>query len=126
MLFRTVDENGDMMPIQSVDDMSDGAEAVALAVDSRLAMTYGEWWEDETLGFRVPEFLVNGIREYQLPMLEKYISKYVGKTEGVAGVVGIVTEYEGHRFTYTAKILTDEGSSTELGVTNDGILRALY
>ena len=126
MLFRTVDANGDMMPIQTADQMSDGAEAVALAVDSRLAMTYGEWWEDETIGFRVPSFLIYGIREYQLPMLERYISKYISKTPGVSGVVGIVTEFEGHQYTYNSKILTDEGGSTELGVAADGILRALY
>ena len=125
MLFRTVDADGDMMPIQSADQMSDGAEAVALAVDSRLAMYSGEWWEDENLGFRVPSFLVYGIREFQLPMLEKYISKYISKTEGVTGVMGIVTEFEGHKFNYACKILTQEGSA-EVGVESDGILRALY
>lgn len=125
MKYRTVDANGDMMPIQSADQMSEGAEAVALAVDSRLAMYYGEWWEDETLGFRIPRFLIDGVREFQIPMLEKYISKYISSTEGVTGVVGIVTEYEGRKFTYYCKILTRNGS-TELGVASDGILRAIY
>lgn len=126
MLFRTVDANGDMMPIQKAEQMSSGADAVAGAVDSRLAMLYGEWWEDETLGFRVPEFLFNTVRTHETPMLEKYISKYIVATRGVAGIAGVITNLNNRQFVYNCKILTDNGESTELEVQSDGILRAVY
>ena len=114
-----------MMPIQSANQMSEGADAVALAVDSRLAMLYGEWWEDEELGFRVPQFLIGTVREHETPMLERYISRYISETPGVTGVSGVVTSYDDHRFTYNCRILTRNGS-TELEVASDGILRAVY
>jgi len=125
MRFRTVGANGDMMPIQSADQMSEGADAVAGAVDSRLAMLYGEWWEDETLGFRVPEFLYNTIRDYEAPLLERYISKYISDTEGVMGITGVITALNNREFTYDCHILTEDGS-TEMEVASDGILRAVY
>lgn len=125
MRYRTVDENGDMMPIQTMSQLSEGPEAVALAVDSRLAMLYGEWWENRRLGFKVPEFLISTIRDNETAMLSKYISKYIANTEGVTGISGVITKYSNRKFEYRCRILTRDGS-TELEVESDGILRAVY
>lgn len=125
MKYRTVDANGDMMPIQTSEQLSDGAEAVALAVDARLAMLYGEWWEDRSLGFRVPRFLARTVRTHKAGMLARYISKYISRTEGVTGIVGTRAVMNDRELAFRCTILTRNGK-IEQEVSEDGILRAVY
>lgn len=128
MLYRTVDENGDMMPIRKKSELSSGADAVALAVDARLAMLYGEWWEDRSLGFKVPRFLALTVRTHKANMLARYIGKYISATKGVTGLIGTqfyVSPNPGHEMEFSTTILTKEGT-TSVEVTEDGILRAVY
>ena len=59
MIVRPVDENGDMMPVIKSSQMLSGAEAFAQIVEQRLHFYYGEWWENPTLGIRIPESPAN-------------------------------------------------------------------
>lgn len=125
MKYRTVDQNGDMMPIQKASQLSEGADAVALAVDARLAMLYGEWWEDRRLGFRVPRALARTVWSNKYGLLARYIAGFIARTEGVTGVANTKTTMNGREMLFSCNILTNEGP-TRLEVTEDGILRAVY
>ena len=85
MRCRPVDENGDMMPVRDSSQMLYGSDAVAAAVDSRLDLVIGDWWEDRSLGFEVPQFLIDGLRasDSNAEMLLNYISAYIMQTQGV-------------------------------------------
>ena len=121
MVVRPVDTDGDMMPIQNLDQLISGAPAVAQIVQDRLHLLYGEWWEDETLGFRVPKFLVENVRFGDTGMLEMYISDYIAGTEGVRIIKDISTDFTDHKFTYKCAVNTGD-STEELEVDMSGLL----
>lgn len=106
MKFRPLDENRDMIPCFG---LLEGKEAVGAALASRFRLYYGEWWEDRTLGFRVPEFLIRGARRGQEAMLASYITAFIRETEGVTGVLKPVTEIDGHDMKFTCSINTAFG-----------------
>ena len=121
MKVRPIDENGDMMPVQSADQLLEGAPAVGQLVRERMAFLYGEWWEDETLGFRVPEFMIEGVRHGQIGMLEQYISQYVAGTAGVAVVRDVEATFADHKLTYSCTADAGDGSE-EVEVDLSGLL----
>jgi len=125
MIVRPVNENGDMMPISYLSEMLTGAKAVAQVVKQRLLFYFGEWWEDEELGFRIPQFLADGVRVENMQMLEKYISSYIAGTEGVGSVEDAQIEVEGRELVYSCVISVGE-EVEEVEVTLDGILATEY
>ena len=122
---RPWDENGDMMPILSMDQMATEPEAIRLRLDDRLAMLYGEWWEDETLGFKMWQFLVNSARAGETVFLANYITSYIMDTDGVTGVSDVKVRTVDRRLTYQCRVLTKEGNFT-MEVDESGILSAAY
>ena len=83
MRVRPEDSNGDMMPVSQNSDMIEGSKAVAQIVKDRILLYRGEWWEDETLGFQLPQFLADTVRKNDVGLLGKYITSYVASTFGV-------------------------------------------
>lgn len=126
MVYRPVDNNGDMMPVTSADQMLTGVDAVMGAVHSRLRLLLGEWWEDPALGFRVPDFLFTGSRLPAGPeMLAGYISSYIGQTENVTAVTDVSAVLENRVLSYYCRIETPFGDM-EGSVDQDVLLRAVY
>lgn len=124
MIVRPVDENGDMMPIAYSEQMTTDSKAVAQVVRQRLLLYFGEWWEDETAGFRVPAFLADGARASNTQMLLKYISGYIANTEGVDSVSSSSVELDGRKMTY--KCIVHTGTESEfVEVTLDGVLSSV-
>ena len=122
MLIRPLDENGDMIPMHSLDQMIDGETAVAQVIHLRLDLEHGEWWEDESLGFRVPEFLVNGARRGDIDMLAKYIASYVSGTQDVRAVTNVTTAYSGRELIFGCTAVLEDGKSSVVEVDLSGIL----
>ena len=121
MVIRPIDAYGDMMPVQTLSQMKSGAPAIAQAIKHRTNMMYGEWWEDETLGFRIPQFLAQGARRQDTGMLSQYISKYVSDTPGVTGVSAATVTYENHEMNYKCMAYTREGKAV-VEVDLNGVL----
>ena len=122
MIVRPLDENGDIFPIYSIEQMIGGKEAVSQIINLRLHLLYGEWWEDRELGFRIPDLLIANARRGDVDILSKYIASYVSSTQGVAAVTGIVNTYINRKMTFLCTALTNEGKSTTLEVNLNGIL----
>lgn len=125
MIVRPTDQNGDMIPIAYASQMLTKAEAVAQVVKQRLLFYFGEWWEDESAGFRLPQFLADGIRRENWEMLAKYVSSYVAGTEGVAGVSGTSVTLDGRKMVYSCVIHVGEETET-VEVELDGVLSTQY
>ena len=122
MIVRPLDENGDMMPVYSLDQMKSGKEAVAQVVDLRLNLYYGEWWEDPDLGFRVPLFLINNVRNGDVALLGNYIASYVTDTQGIRNVSDVRIVKHGHNLTVDLIARTDEGRNVKVEVDLSGVL----
>ena len=121
MRVRPVDADGDMMPITDSSQMLEGASAVAQIARDRLLFYQGEWWEDETLGIKLPEFLIEGTRHNEASMLAKYISSYLSETPGATGLSGAIYDFGKRHFAYRAVLKTEEGSA-RLEVDLSGLL----
>lgn len=116
-----VDPNGDMVPVRNLRQMLEGPEAVAQIIAMRIGLNRGEWWEDESIGFQIPDFLAETVRQSDLNLLAKYISSFVSVSEGVTGISNISVEYENHRMVYKCTVTT-EGGSQNVEVNLDGLL----
>lgn len=121
MVVRPLDENGDMMPIYDQAQMIDGAPAVAQVVDLRLNLLHGEWWEDEEIGFRIPEFLASNARSGDVSLLAKYVASYISKTSGVLSVTNVESSYFDHVMTFRCTCIMDNGEFTPVEVNLSGI-----
>ena len=125
MIGRPVDSDGDLMPVAYAEQMESGGKAVAQVVRQRLLLYFGEWWEDEQAGFRIPQFLYEGVRSNNIQMLLKYISSYVASTDGVDSVDSAVIEISGREMTYKCLIHTGLDSNV-VEVMLDGLLSTEY
>lgn len=125
MIARPTDQNGDMIPIAYASQLLSGAKAVAQVVKQRLLLYFGEWWEDESAGFRLPQFLADGVRQENIEMLVKYISSYVAATDGVTSVDGTSIVMDGRRMFYSCVVHVGE-ETEQLEVELDGILSSKY
>ncbi len=121
MITRPVDENGDMIPVIKQSEMLTDAAAVAKVVKSRIQFAYGQWWEDESQGFRVPQFLKNGVRRRDVEMLTRYITAYVMQTEGVGAVTNVQMEITDRTASYSCCVIVGE-TSENVEVNLDALL----
>ena len=114
MKFLPVDQYGDMMPFKSKADLLTDTDAVKAAIDSRLGLTIGDWWEDRTLGFEVPRFLVERVTQERIPMLVNYVAAYVLQTQGVTDLASTDYNY------YDRELMIMLTVNTEFGETAEG------
>lgn len=121
MKIRPIDENGDMMPVTSLDDLISDTPAVAQVIRHRTNMLYGEWWEDETLGFKVPRFLLDGVRSGNVGMLSQYITKFITDTPGVAAVSAAQVGFDNHKMTFESAVITGSGGTAVVEVDLNGL-----
>lgn len=121
MVIRPVDKDGDILPVESIDKMAKGKQAVASVINLRLNFYKGEWWEDETIGFSVPDFLVNGVRENGIGLLAKYISSYISDTKDVREVIDVQSTMNNHNLTFYCTVLTIYGETETVEVNIDGV-----
>ena len=121
MRVRPEDKDGDMMPVSQKSDMIEDAKAIAQIIKDRLLFYYGEWWEDETLGFRLPDFLAETVRKNDVGLLGKYITSYISNTEGVVSIGDVNVVFDKRNFVYAAYINTNTGSEV-VEVNLNGLL----
>ena len=126
MVYRAVDADGDMRPSVTKADMLIGPEAVLAAVNSRIRLLFGEWWEDRSIGFKIPHFLYENSRQTDgAQMLANYITYYISATAGVSSVADVDFEIDNRVLKYRCTIITEDGQSIEGSVNSDAILQAI-
>ena len=124
MKFLPTDEFGDMVPVKSKAELLTDADAVSAAINSRLGLTYGEWWEDRTIGFEVPRFLVDRITEASIPMLVNYVAAYVLQTQGVTDIASSDYNFYDRELMIMLTVNTEFGETAESEVGMDELLSA--
>lgn len=123
MRYRGLDHNGDMQPAVSI---LQGTEAVGAAVESRLKLYRGEWWEDTKVGFSIPDFLHRGARLSRdgAALMTNYISSYVADTPGVKEVLDASGGVDAHQLKYSCRVRTEYGT-VERSVAQDALFYAI-
>ena len=109
MILRPVDENGDILPVRSAEDLLSGAEAAARLVEYRLNLFSGEWWENPAWGCT----LLEQMREPRLTGADaQRISSYVRETQGVRDVADVRCSVSGRRLSWECTVLTEYGEAS--------------
>ena len=126
MKTRPVDEYHDWKPVYAASQMLVNQDAAHETIYSRLHFNLGDWWEDETLGFEVPQFLMDGARNSRqmVPMLVHYIEAYILETEGISSLAWSRYSYEKHVLTMSVGVVTEWGDVVEGSVTLDELYGA--
>ena len=125
MRCRPIDENGDMMPVFSEKDMLEGYKAVGTIAGERLKLIRGEWWEDETVGFRMVPYLIDSAKENETNFFMNYITSYLAATEGCKGITDVEVTYKNRELKYSCRMIAD-GGSMNLEVGEDELLSTVY
>lgn len=96
MLYRPVDSQGDMIPIQRKIQLFSGVDAVAEAIKSRMKLHKGEWFEDLNVGSPILDLISNGrISENNLGPIAHQIIGYISLTAGIKVVQASKPVYNG-------------------------------
>ena len=111
MKVRPVDSSGDILPVLFSSVMVSGPEAVVVLVRDRLNLLIGEWWENPAWGCEIFEMLRSGrFTAQDVPSLVSYLSSYILGTPGVRAVEDIAAAVNGRQFSFSCKVITDDGS----------------
>ena len=111
MTIRPVDASGDILPVLSASVLVSGPEAVTLLVRNRLNLLSGEWWENPAWGCRIFDMIrERRVTEQDVPALSSYLCSYISASRGVRSVEDVHTDVSGRRFTFSCRVLTEEGS----------------
>ena len=112
MKMRSVDPDGDILPVLHTGEMFSGALAVALLVESRLELYCGDWWENPARGNEILRMLQEGrLTQADAQAMSTYLTAYVRETPGVQDVTDVRFSVEGHRFGWPCTVLTEYGSA---------------
>lgn len=113
MIYRPVDENGDVHPVLSASDLLRDTGAVAVLVKNRLALLAGDWWENPSWGNAIVEMLKESrFTEADQRTIAGYLSSYIRETAGVLDVRDVRYSMEGRQFRLSCVIDTEDGSAS--------------
>ena len=108
-----IDASGDIMPVLSSSDLVSGPDAVILLVRDRLNLLSGGWWENPAWGCEIFDMIRSGrVTENDVSALASYLYSYIAATPGVRSVEDVQTAVSGRQFTYSCRVLTEQGSGT--------------
>lgn len=111
MIYRPVDENGDVLPVLSSSCMFREEAAVAQYVKDRLSMLSGDWWENPSWGNEVLDMLTESrITESDQQAIASYLSAYIRETTGVQDVRDETVDIVDRKLHYSCWIETENGS----------------
>ena len=106
MIYRPVDENGDILPVLSSSCMFRDEAAVAQHVKDRLSLLSGDWWENPAWGNEILDMLTESDRQ----AIASYLSSYIRETPGVQDVLDEIVDIMDRRLHYSCWIDTENGS----------------
>ena len=111
MLLRPVDASGDILPVLSSSDLVSDPESVVLLVRNRLNLLSGEWWENPAWGCEIFDMIRSGrVTGSDTSALASCLSSYIAATPGVLSVGDVHTAVSGRQFTYSCRVLTEQGN----------------
>ena len=105
MRYRKLDKNGDMLMGIGQQQFVDDLEAVRQAVETRIKLLFGEWWEREWEGVPQWQRIIGAPRtEAQRAFVDLVITQRIVSTINVISVHNVDSFYTDRTYTYTCRV----------------------
>ena len=86
--------------------------AVGRLACDRLRLLRSDWWESPDEGFQILDLLrVKRFSEQNLDQLSDMISAFLLETPGVVAVDEVETEMNAHTFSYSCRLICEDGTA---------------
>ena len=110
MIYRKLDENGDMIMGRGTATFIQSSEAVGQAIKTRLLLWQGEWWEDLEEGLPMMQRIL-GFRNTQ-QAADILIRERILGTENVLNIISFDSSYDGdtRSYSYQSEVATAFGN----------------
>ena len=110
MVVRSVDDNGDVLPVLTFSDLVKGTSAAALLVRDRLDLLAGDWWENPEKGNGLLRMMQESrLTEADQQALANYLTSYIRETDGVQDVRDVMFSVAGRQFSFSCTVITAFG-----------------
>lgn len=117
MLYRVLDENGDYSFGNNKQDYIDGVDAVAQAIQTKVLLFYGEWWENIGIGIPMFQSIIGQMNPEALKISSSLlITQRIQEIPEVQSVNNVEIERVGRQLIFSIDVNTTEGQAT-VGVT---------
>ena len=112
LIYRKLDENGDMVWGQGKQNFLSGLDAMAQVIKTRLGAIQGEWWEgDPTALPYYTEMVTAYATDETRSMLDLMIIERLMDTRGVLSVTNVWSAIVNRRYTFKADVNTVYGTT---------------
>lgn len=117
MLYRTLDENGDYSFGNNKQDYIGGVDAIAQAIQTKVLLFYGEWWENIGIGIPMFQSIIGQMNPEALKISSSLlITQRIQEIPEVKSVNNVEIERDGRKLFFSIDVSTTEGQAT-VGVT---------
>ncbi len=111
--YRALDKNGDYTLGQN--DIKQGKEAVAQAIKTRLALLYGQWWENTEDGLPLFEKILGSYGNHK-EMIDMLITERIADTKDVKEIKSYTSTFQNRVYSANCIVETIYGTiSVDIG-----------
>ena len=112
MTGRSVDKNGDILPVISGADLLTGPEALAAGLRDHLRMYSGDWWENPEKGNEILELMAEARQtDEDAEALGSYLVGFLMEFVGVREVTEVSAFFKGRVFCFSCVAHTERGDT---------------
>lgn len=108
MRYRGLDKNGDMVFGGNSKDFLKGRDAVVQAIQTRIKLLKGEWWENTEEGFPLFQEILG--RRDELKIKARIVER-IQQTDGVLSVSNVEMEFRNRKFSFSCSVSTIYGDT---------------
>lgn len=110
--YRALDASGDMTVGAGEAGFLTGLDAIRQAIQTRLKLLRGEWWERPEDGLPLFEQMLGRPRtQAHKELMELLVTERIADTRRVESVGDVKSAFDGRAYTYTAKVQTEFGQT---------------
>ena len=110
--YRRLDANGDMTFGRGAESFARGAEAVRQAIETRLRLLRGEWWERPQDGLPLyQQMLGRPCTQAQKELMDLLLTERIADTRNVTRVYDAQSAYDGRAYRFACNVQTEFGET---------------
>lgn len=115
MKYRILDENGDYSFGKGQQNLTYGTYAVTQAIQTRLKLLKGEWWENTELGLPLYQSILgqSGVTE-KIYIIDTLIKEQIVGTQDVIGIIDFSSSFDSvtRSYSFSCTVNTRYGITT--------------
>ena len=111
--YRRLDADGDMLFGRGAESFAQGVEAVRQAIETRLKLLRGEWWERPADGLPLyQQMLGRPCTQAQKELMDLLVTERIADTRSVTRVYDAQSAFDGRAYRFTCNVQTEFGTTT--------------